>query len=241
MEDRDDLYSEVLTSGPSSGTLILVLSKLKEEGRLINVIEECLKALDVYPKDIHIRRILAETYFEAGLISQAEAELEKVTTQIADLISSYKLQAEIFAKQGRENEALEVLRVYLAHQANDQEALNLLESLLEPTEGAPIGEPPPTSEKREVPKISTATLAEIHFNQGHIQEAIDIYEEVVAKNPENEPSRKRLKELKNMKVADAAIEDKEIDNLRQKKEKLIATLESWLNKILEQSKMLASA
>jgi hypothetical protein len=67
-------------------------------------------------------------------------------------------------------------------------------------EGVPVGEPPPTSEKREVPKISTATLAEIHFNQGHIQEAIDIY-----------------------------------------KERLIATLESWLNKIRESSKMLASA
>jgi hypothetical protein len=108
-------------------------------------------------------------------------------------------------------------------------------------EGVPVGEPPPTSEKREVPKISTATLAEIHFNQGHIQEAIDIYEEVVAENPEDEPSRKRLKELKNMKVADAAMEDKEFDNLRQKKERLIATLESWLNKIRESSKMLASA
>ncbi len=240
MTDQDDLYSQVLTSGPSPGTLVLVLSKLKEAGRLIKVIEECLKALNLYPKDIQIRRLLAETYFEAGLTSQAETELEKVTIQIDDLVSSYKLQAELYAKQGKKMEAFEALKLYLAHRPDDQEALNLLETL-EPIEEAMDVEPASHAQGGEPPKISTVTLAEIYYNQGQIEEAMDIYEKVVAQNPEDQRARIRLKELKAMKVADGEIGDEEFDRLRQKKERMIATLELWLAKIHEKAEILFPA
>ena len=136
-QGRDDLYNEILRNGPSPGTILLVLSELKKDGQLKQAIQECIKALSVHPHDVSIRRLLAETYFEAGLITQAEAELETVTAGIGDLSAAYKLQAEIYSQQRREEEAAKALKIYLVHRPDDQEAHHLLEAL-EAVEEAPV-------------------------------------------------------------------------------------------------------
>ena len=129
MEISDPLYNEILANGPSPGALFLVLSRMKENGQMKEVIQECLKALSVYPNDIHIRTLLAESYLEEGQLSQAESELEKVVARIDDLISAYILQAEIFIRQKRTQEAVKALKLYLAHHPDDDSALYLLNEL----------------------------------------------------------------------------------------------------------------
>jgi predicted Zn-dependent protease len=126
MEDIHAVFSEILASSPSPGTLLLVLSRMKKRGELKEVIRECRRALSIYPNDIHIRRLLAEAYLEEGELSQAGLELEKVTAHIDELISSYSLQAEIFHKQGRDREAVQALKLYLAHRPDDEGRITLL-------------------------------------------------------------------------------------------------------------------
>ena len=248
MDTLDDLLNRILSNGPSPDTLLLVLSKIKEEGNLPRVIQECLKTLDIYPNHIPIRQLLAESYFEEGLLSQAESELEKVITQIDDLISVYKLQAEVYRRQRRDEEAMDALKLYLAHRPYDEDALHLLDRL-KPPEMAPttdlettIEEVAPATEEVEEsdaesyedetsPEIATSTLGEIYFDQGQIQEAIRIYEKVVAQNPKDDHSKQRLSELKDMRAPVETRKDKELDKVRMKKEKMIAILEAWLANI----------
>ena len=253
MANTDELYTRILADGPSPKTLFHLLSNLKKEGQLRRVIQESLKALNAYPNDIHIRRLLAETYFDAGLISQAEAELEKVSALIGDLTDTYKLQAEIYMKQNRKEEATRCLELYLAHRPGDRMAKDFLNTLT-PKQEAPVEEPhshieetTAKSEEQEVvqeapdleeeqTEIATPTLAEIYFEQGQIEEAIDTYEIIVAQHPEDEPSRSRLEELKSMIAEQSAIEEKQRDQVRERKEKLNAILELWLANIREQFK-----
>ena len=253
MANTDDLYTRILADGPSPKTLFHLLSNLKKEGQLRRVIQESLKALNAYPNDIHIRRLLAETYFDAGLISQAEAELEKVSALITDLTDTYKLQAEIYMKQNRKKEATRCLELYLAHRPDDRMALDFLNAL-QPKEEAPVEEPCPRteapstkSEEQEVlqeapplheepPEIATPTLAEIYFEQGQIEEAIDTYQIIVAQDPEDESSRGRLEELKSMIAEQSATEEEGRDEVKEKKQKMIGILESWLANIREQCK-----
>jgi tetratricopeptide (TPR) repeat protein len=129
MARPDDLIDHILKKGPSQGTLLLVLTQLKEAGLINKVIQECIRALDFYSDDIRLRRLLAEAYFEAGLIGQAEAELGRLTSELKDLSSVYKLQARILARQKRLEEAEVSLRTYLAANHDDQEALELLDSI----------------------------------------------------------------------------------------------------------------
>lgn len=253
MTMSDDLYNEILASGPSSGTLFLVLSRLKEEGQGQRVIQECIKALGFDPGAIQIRRLLAETFFEAGLISQAETELEKVSREIHDLIPVYKLQSEIYRRQKRVKEAAAALSIYTAHRPEDREAQDLLDELVPPveaftvTEGiaAPPGESPDQEpdipEQAGLPDIATATLAEVYFNQGQIREAAETYEKVVAKNPDDEKARERLEQIRAMVVPEPPAEDIEARKRRVNNEKMIALLEAWLTNIRKMSETSAPA
>ena len=99
MPASDDLRGAVLRQGPSSGTLFILLSQMKQEGDLRRLIQAGTRALDMYPEDIPIRKLMAEAYLEAGMVSQAEAEMEKLSQQIKDLATIYKPRAEWLARQ----------------------------------------------------------------------------------------------------------------------------------------------
>jgi tetratricopeptide (TPR) repeat protein len=146
MENSNDIFGRILGSGPSQNTIFLVLRKIKEEGRFGEVLNECLKALDFYPNDIRLRTLLAETYLEMGFIGQAERELDRITSDIKNLISAYKLQADIYTRQKRYEEASEALKRYLAHNPDDQEALDLL-AKIKPIEEEPLPETPKIQEE----------------------------------------------------------------------------------------------
>ncbi|MBW2610159.1 MAG: tetratricopeptide repeat protein [Deltaproteobacteria bacterium] len=252
MEISDDLFNRLLANGPSPGTIFLVLSRMKEEGQLRRVIQECLRALDVYPHDLHLRQLLAEAYLETDQISMAEAELDNVIFQINEQITSYRLQAKIYTRQKREQEAVEVLKIYLAHKPDDQEALQILETL-QPSEEIPAEPAPPMEEvpdpveevtdeiaapptEEDLPEIATPTLAEIYFDQGQIKEAAATYEKILAQNPDNDRFRQRLDALKAMIPAEKEIEEKVEDRSRKSKEKMLTILEAWLANIREKSK-----
>jgi Tfp pilus assembly protein PilF len=138
MIDYDQLLGEILDRGPSSETLGLVLAELKRVGHTRKVIQECIRALQHHPEDLPLRLILAEAYFEEGLLSQAEAEIETTISQMDRYASAYRLQAEIYRTQKRNDEALRSLKTYLAHRPQDERALDLLREM--GTEAAPIQE-----------------------------------------------------------------------------------------------------
>ena len=326
MPASDDLRGAMLRKGPSSGTLFILLSQMKQEGDLRRLIQAGTRALDIYPEDIPIRKLMAEAFLEAGMISQAEAEMEKVSRQIKDLATIYKPRAELFARQRRSREALEAIQTYLAHHPDDRDALDLLRDLTPseeaPAEGMPeyahqeaqeehyeeISQPPPEetlpleeeqpplqferefepefeaefeaefepgpeaepqpvipphaeapaepvfeeAEPSPPPDIATPTLAEVYIAQGQWQEAIRTYERVLELYPEDDHSRQRLQEIRNMEASvqevempapAASGEDAPVDasldegtRMREKTQKMITTLEAWLEEIREMSK-----
>ena len=212
--------------------MLLVLSKIRESGHLKRVIQESLKALDIYPNDIPLRRLLADAYLESGQIAQAESELNRIITQIDDLISLYKTQVDILIQQKRENEAIDLLKIYLAHKPDDKDSSDQLNTLLARKDAALAPEPEPAEEK--LPEIATATLAEVYFQQNQLQDAIETYEKVIVLRPEDESSRRRLEELRGMMTKEQQIETPERDPNKKTKE-LISILERWLSNIREQS------
>ncbi len=238
----EEFYEQILTNAPSSDTQLLILSRLKEEGRAKRVVQGCIKALDFAPDDLRIRRLLAESYLETGLLSQAEAELDKVLSSVHDLLSLYKLQAELYTKQNRNDEALRPIKLYLAHYPDDREAREIMQRI-ESSENATSG-PPPVSEDMEetdgeghgieeekLPDISTPTLAEIYYKQGQIQEALETYERVVAQNPNDDRSEKRLEELRAMLGPESPAQENEANEFKNKNRKMIAVLEGWIGEI----------
>jgi tetratricopeptide (TPR) repeat protein len=242
MGSSHDFYDQILNSAPSQRTLLIILTKLKEEGDTDRVIQECHKALAVYPNDIYIRRLLAESYLEINQVSSAETELTKIIGLISDLADVYKLQAEICGKQGRNREAIEALRIYLAYHPQDEDAHRLYDDL-RPEEERSSGKLQSSPDEihatfgedveEKSPEIVTATLAEIYFNQGELQKAIDTYRTLVALNPEDTHFRDRLEVLEAIPQEEAQGDQETQDTYVAGTQRMIAILESWRSNIRE--------
>jgi tetratricopeptide (TPR) repeat protein len=244
MGESNELFTRILNSGPSQSTLFLLLTEMKKQGQTDDVIRECVKALNVYPDDYRLRRLLAECYMDAGLIDQSEKEMEKVASHIEHLIPVYKSQAVGYSRQGRFEEAAEALKKYLSHRPDDKEAL-ALQDRIKPEQQRQISE---VLEIPEVPvegdedtalfaELATPTLAEIYYNQGLIQEAINTYRAILSADPGDEASAKRLKELTAVAEEEADIPIPDVDTIRatERKMKMLGILEGWLARIQESS------
>jgi tetratricopeptide (TPR) repeat protein len=246
MTDQDALYDRIVRHGASSETLRILLAEYRKNDHPGKALQECIKAVRAYPEDPFLRQMLAECYTDVGFLSQAEMELETIISQMDVLMEVYKLQANIYRKQNRCEEALRSLRIYLAHRPEDVEALEALETLAPPApemeapadqieKPAPLEEPqvlaeekPERHEESDPSKISTSTLAEVYVNQGEIEEALGIYQRLLNRNPEDEAIRRRMEELRSMLQPEPFEEEKMPDEDRRKKERAIAILEGWL-------------
>jgi tetratricopeptide (TPR) repeat protein len=251
MEPSDSLFNEILSGGPSQGTLFLVLTKMREQGLLERVITECEKALVNYPFDLRIRKLRAEACLEAGRLEEAESEIRTVIEKINELTTSYRLLADLCIDQGKSAEAIEALKLYLIHCPDDKESYILLESMTPKKEvlqemaqaqeelpsiyiGEEMGalaQPVGTA----LPDIATPTLAEIYYSQGKTGEAIETYEKIVERNPDEFMSRARLDELRSIVEQARAMEMKQKAIVARKK-KITSILEIWLAGIREQVK-----
>ncbi|MBN1626627.1 MAG: tetratricopeptide repeat protein [Deltaproteobacteria bacterium] len=249
MESSESLYKELLSGNPSRETAYRVLSMMKKEGMLEEAAGECAKALETYPDDIRIRQLLAETYFETGKVSEAESEIKGVIARVNGLMSCYRFQADMLISQGRKEEAVEALKLYMIHCPDDRETYDLLESMMPAkdisagtgqAEEVPATVPGEEAEPldqpvgQETPYIATATLAEVYFNQGLLGEAIVVYKKVIEQNPDDSALQARLHELEAREEQIRANEEKEKDMLARKR-RLVFILESWLEGIRQQA------
>jgi tetratricopeptide (TPR) repeat protein len=214
VEELDKIYEEIKDNIATPKAWLIFAEALKKAGKPERVIMACKKVLEVFPDDMSIRMLLAETYFEQGHDDLAETELERLSRKINQLSPIYKLQAELFRKNNRIEDAIQSLQQYLAHNSSDQDAVELLADLSTPTQEEPSALP-------------TSTLAELYYKQGELEEAIKIYEQVVATSPQDEGARIRLNELKEIKETQERRKKKEYI-IKERKLKLIRILERWL-------------
>ena len=220
MSTSEGLYTEIIDKIETPSASALLVKLLLKEGKTEIAIEACLKALEIFPDNMTIRRLLAETYLQQGQMELAERELERLADQIGEFTSVFKLQAKLFRKEEKLKEAIRALEVYLVHHKDDEEAVQLLSELSSTGKG-----------ERDV--LPTPTLAEIFFKQGALEEAIKVYQQVVEASPDDEKSKMRLNELKQMKVAEVQEIAGETAT-KGKKLELIRILENWLGAIESQ-------
>jgi len=250
MTSGNALYDRILSQGASSETFRMLLSELKKDGAPGKVLQECIRAVQLYPRDPFLRKLLVESYIESGFMTQAEMELERLTSQIDELVPAYKTLAEVYLKQKREEDAARALRTYLAHRPEDCDALDIFDAVrnrqaiaaeradaqARKSEAVDIVEPhgevrPETLEEPAVAEIATPTLAEVYVSQGDIDEALGIYRRIAERNPGDVSVAARIKELEGSLTGQSSSPEEKVERERKKKERAVAILEGWLTDI----------
>lgn len=239
MEIPESSINEILENSPSQETLHLLLPLLKAEGRINLVIRECRKAVSRFPSDFTFKKILTEAYLEEGRLLDAEEEGCRVIEGIINLATAFKVQGEIYLRQGRKEDAALCLKRFLLFYPEDKEAAFKLEELgltdaTLPESGERFIDTGMQELEEELPEIITATLAKVYLDQGKFYEAKDIYEKLAEMNPDDTVAASHFKEITTLSdINIVQAEPPPINERRHKKEKIISILDAWRKNIRE--------
>ena len=244
MATNNDIYEEILRFDSCPSTIRLVLTKLMEQGHYDRVIKHGIRAMHQNPHDFELIKIMADAYQKVGFLGQAEDLLEKACSWIDEFSVFFKDLAKLYANRNHNDKAIAFLKKYLVHHPQDSEATQFLELLEDSKEPVETQETESTLSQKALAleDLATPTLAEIYFNQGQVQEAIKIYERIVARGPDDLEASQRLEELRAMahkpRQAGKQIERfSPSKRLNYRKERMIAVLDSWLGKIQEMNRV----
>lgn len=245
MDIPENGINEILDNNPSQGTLHILLPALAKEGQYLRVIRECRKCLLRFPEDYEIRKILAEAYFAEGRLLEAEAEADCIIAGIEELSEIYRLKEDILATRNRKDDEAGSIRDDVSTFPEDNNGASVSPADITeeavPEDTADIDSETadvPAEETEEFPEIITVTLAETYFEQERLEDAVDIYNKLIIKHPEDTAIRERLDELTALMHGEETGEEDNaqssgIDEGREKKEKVIAILDTWRKNLRE--------
>jgi tetratricopeptide (TPR) repeat protein len=83
--------------------------------------------------------------------------------------------------------------------------------------------------------LASATLAELYYHQGQIQEAVQTYERVLEARPNDAKAQSRLNELNRLLHRPESPATEPIAEARRHTERLVAVFGGWLERIQEMS------
>ena len=179
MSTKIDLISLIYEYNPESPLFARIAKKMIDTGNLENAKEVIDKGIKLYPDYATAYFVYSLFYKSLGDADSARIMAEKGNEILnnSDTLSYYKkepadIDSNEFDGADQPEEAL-----------NGKEFDSIISEFGEafPDEVEPEPQEPKPSASN---KIISETLANIHYSQGHLQEAKDIYEQLKKKNPD---------------------------------------------------------
>ncbi len=220
----EDLLQEIM----ASNLFPELAEALQREGRVEEAIIICEQGLTVRPDNLKAHLILGGCYLQKGCLGEAREHLEKVREGIEECFSVYKLLSQVYLRDGDVEGAMASLKKTLTLPPAEDKArkkVTPLELDMWQKKIAPLISVL-RKEDRESPMVPlahetfhTETMAQIYWKQGRKEKALEIYRELLARDPDNKNLREKYSSL---------VESLEEENKQVQKQKLIEHLENWL-------------
>lgn len=160
--------------------------------------------LEMYPGDVEARVILGYAWFKLGELDRALNILRGLEDDFQRWSYVFRYMGDIYQKKGLLAEARKSYHQFRMLNPEESIALKLSEG------AAPGGDaaaphsredealPGEKDISRVSPEFRTLTLADLCIEQGHFEQARNILEEILSKDPGNEKVRQKLGSLKNL-------------------------------------------
>ena len=174
-------YTQQLAADPKSRAFVPLSEAYRKLGRYDESITVAREGVTHHPHYVSGKMALARALFENGDVKEAQELLESIAHLSPDNLLANRLLATIYVQQGEGAKAVPFLKQILSLDPSDARARTQLEEVEKKKEPAPA-KPPETS----VPQSPrTATLAELYRSQGHLEQALEIYQELLTLDPQN--------------------------------------------------------
>jgi tetratricopeptide (TPR) repeat protein len=216
---KDQITSEInelkkkLEENPDSLVFAPLADAYRKQGSLNEAYEICKKGLRKHPTYTSAQVVLGRIYREQGKIGEASAELKKVLDVDPENIMAHSLLGSIYIEKSEYQAAIEEYQKVLTLNPDDEEAQVALKQAIE--KAASEQQNPDKTFKKEATlseiktpvKESTATItiAELYLKQGHFDKAIEVFQELLANDPQNLMLRQKLSEAVERQQKESAV------------------------------------
>lgn len=233
-------YVEELTRDPGSRVFVPLSEIYRQAGMLQSAQSVLLKGIkqnpDYGPGYIALGRTLASR----DMADKAEKAFRKALQVAPGNLSALKALLRILWEKGDVTEARKTAEVLYEVNPGDEDAEKILQLIAEGHEkesaSGAAGEQVAVPKKSEGEEpIKTATLAEIYVRQGLFEKALNVYRQVLSRDPQNQEIRrkalavkKRLEEQRaqdSKKTSVEALEETPVEDTP------IRILQGWLDSI----------
>lgn len=175
----------------------------RKQGNLQEALSVCKKGLEKHPSNTSARVVLGRIFKEQGKVEDAASEFRKVLEVDPENLMAHSSLGSIFMDKNDYQAAIEEYQKILTLNPDDEETQSSLKQAIERAAGDHKSEktrkkePAAGAEKRSPPKETTATLtiAELYLKQGHFDKTIEVYQELLADDPQNLMLRQKLAEV----------------------------------------------
>lgn len=138
---------------------------------------------------------LGRVFFESGDLEKARVTLEEFCEFIPDHPLANKILAKIYLHFSQHSRATDKIQMVIKSNPEDTFARRMFDQIQEEASDERNADDEET--KKNTPPARTATIAEIYRNQGHLQEALDIYTALAEQNAEDQNYQKKIQEIQN--------------------------------------------
>jgi tetratricopeptide (TPR) repeat protein len=183
-------HTEALAADPNSRAFVPLSDVYRKLGRYDEAIVVAREGLVRHPNYLGGKVALARALFENGDLAESGLLLEEVLNFAPDNLLANRLLAQVYLQAGAREKALPLLKRL---QAVDPGDAWVAKELARPAPEAPRPKPAPAAAPKA--PVRTATLAELYRSQGHDDQALEIYRELLRADPKNPALVRSVREL----------------------------------------------
>ena len=186
---------------------------IRRKGDLKEALEVCKKGLLKHPSYTLAQVVLGRILREQGKINEASNEFKTVLENDPDNLLAHNLLGSIYLEKKDFQAAIEEYQKVLTLNPDDEDAQRELKVAIEKAAGENLGyEIKTKAEHPSDPKIipikestATLTMAELYLKQGHFDKAIEVFQELLANDPQNLMLRQKLTETVERQQKESAV------------------------------------
>jgi predicted regulator of Ras-like GTPase activity (Roadblock/LC7/MglB family)/predicted Zn-dependent protease len=220
MAEVDELKKR-LAQNPDSLIFVPLADAYRKAGLLQEAIDVCKKGLEKHPTYMSARVVLGRIYGDKEMLDEAVEELKRVESVDVDNIMVHTMLGNVYIKKKMYAQAIEQFQRVLSLNPEDTETQEKLQEALsakqapasaapekkpeqpkaeapKPAAAAAKPEPPKTDIKSAEPKLDankSMKAAELYTKKEEFDKAIEIYKELLDKEPGNVLVEQRLREV----------------------------------------------
>lgn len=196
-------YKSALERDPKSTLFVALSDAYRQSGQLDDSLEVALKGTWELPEFAAGYAAVGRVYAQRKVFAKSEAAFYRALSVDQTYIPAYKGLARVYREQGEIQKASDILTKAIMLEPDDTSLQQMIETIATTSNAVESGsvvnqEIVMEQSSAEMKSITTTTIAEIYIEQSLYDKALEVYRELLGKNPQDVSVQQKISELESL-------------------------------------------